>query len=208
MIEYLKYCIKEIFIVRSLLEITNSSFFKRNLTRIIPIRTDDFIKFAFSINKATFNSRSVKDQIKELQELYRNHLKIQRDKLGAHFQDLDFSTRLDLWGQLNIDTLNLFFPKYITIYNEFHSLDHYVELELLSPGISNETQKKIITLNEELDLEKYPTIGTDILSLTRYNTGGIIPCSTSQSKLGKLKSLEFLLHYNFTLFKAKIEFCV
>jgi hypothetical protein len=60
MLNHLKYCLKEILVIKKLLEIENSNFFKRSLARFVALRTDDFIKLAFATNKATINQQSIK----------------------------------------------------------------------------------------------------------------------------------------------------
>lgn len=199
--EHLKFCLKEILIIRSLLNIKNSSFFKRNLGRYIALRVDDFIKLAFALNKSTINVKHVKDDLNALQDLYREFFKTQRDKYGAHFQELEFSKRLEIWSQIDFQKADFFTELPIDIYGKFHSVPGFIETNTLYENISVVVSSEISELNEKLDIEKYPNFSSDILSLTRYNSGGIINFSHLHTKAGTLKALELILNYNIELFK-------
>lgn len=201
MIKHLKYCLKEILIVKAILEIDNSNFYKRSIARFVAIRTDDFIKLAFSLNKATLKQRSIKDELNTLQDYYQNYFKIQRDKFGAHFQELDFSSRLELWSQIDYEKSDFFSSIPIDIYSKFYSLTDYENPEIVFSAIPDSLKNKIAEINSELDIEKFPNFSSDILSLTRYNSGGLIPCSKLQVKAGVLKSIEIILDYFIELYK-------
>lgn len=201
MINHLKYCLKEILIVKDILEIENSNFYKRSLARFVAIRTDDFIKLAFTINKATLNKQTIKNDLNTFQDYYKAHFKTQRDKFGAHFQELDFASRLEFWSQIDYEKSDFFSSIPIDIYKQFSTLTDYDTPEIIFSGISEELKEKIQQLNNELDIEKYPNFSSDILSLTRYNSGGLIPCSKLQVKAGVLKSLEIIIDYLLELYK-------
>ncbi len=202
MLNHLKYCLKEILVVKKILEIENSNFFKRSLARFVALRTDDFIKLAFSINNATINQQLIKNDLNALQDLYKTHFKTQRDKFGAHFQELDLASRLEFWSQIDYDKSSFFSSIPIDIYDKFYSLSEYVTSEILFGEVSHELKEKIKQLNSDLDIEKYPNFSSDILSLTRYNSGGLIPCSNLQVKAGVLKSLEIIIDYSIELYKV------
>jgi len=201
-LNHLKYCLKEIIVIKKILEIENSNFFKRSLARFVALRTDDFIKLAFSLNKATINQQQIKDDLNALQDLYKTHFKMQRDKFGAHFQELDFASRLEFWSQIDYDKSSFFSSIPIDIYDKFNSLTDYETSEILLGEISEELKENIKQLNSVLDIEKYPNFSSDILSLTRYNSGGLIPCSNLQIKAGVLKSLEIIIDYTIELYKV------
>ncbi|MCZ4696469.1 hypothetical protein DWB61_17560 [Ancylomarina euxinus] len=201
MIKHLKYCLKEILIVKKILEIENSNFYKRSLARFVAIRTDDFIKLAFTINKASLNQQSIKNDLNTFQQYYKEYFKTQRDKFGAHFQELDFASRLEFWSQIDYEKSDFFSSIPIDIYSKYSTLSDYDSPEIIFSGISEELKEKIKQLNSELDIEKYPNFSSDILSLTRYNSGGLIPCSKLQVKAGVLKSLEIILEYSIELYK-------
>ena len=199
--EHLKYCLKEILITKSIIELENSNFYKRNLCRYISIRVDDFIKLSFELNKKTINKQLIKDDLNALQECYKEFFKIQRDKFGAHFQELDFSKRLEFWAQIDYEKADFFSSMPAEIYKTFNEVSGFQDANQLYIGLSNDLKLSIEEKNKELDIEKFPSFSSDILSLTRYNTGGIIPCSMLQVKAGVLKSLEIILDYNFELFR-------
>ncbi|MBN1967887.1 MAG: hypothetical protein JW870_00820 [Candidatus Delongbacteria bacterium] len=193
---------KEILVIKNILEIENSNFFKRSLARFVALRIDDFIKLGFSINKATINQQPIKDDLNALQDLYKSHFKTQRDKFGAHFQELDFASRLEIWSQIDYDKSSFFSSIPIDIYDKFNTLSDYETSEMLFRKIPEDLKENIKKLNSELDIEKYPNFSSDILSLTRYNSGGLIPCSNLQVKAGVLKSLEIIIDYSIGLYKV------
>lgn len=199
--EHLKYCLKEILIIKSLIEIDNSNFYKRSLARLIAIRIDDFIKLSFTLNKSTVNKQNIKDDLNTLQDYYVEYFKTQRDKFGAHFQELDFSKRLELWSNIDFEKTDFFSSIPLDIYNNFSTVSGFQRPDEIFNSISSEMIQEIKDLNIELDIEKYPNFSSDILSLTRYNSGGIIPCSKLQVKAGVLKSLEIINNYNIALFE-------
>ncbi len=103
---------------------------------------------------------------------------------------MDFVSRLEFWSQIDYDITSFFSSIPIGIYDKFNSLSDYEASEILFGEISDDLKRKIKQLNSELDIEKYPNFSSDILSLTRYNSGGLIPCFNLQVKAGALKSLE------------------
>ncbi|MEQ8424096.1 MAG: hypothetical protein RIA63_05255, partial [Cyclobacteriaceae bacterium] len=200
--EHLKYCLSEIVSVRALLEIKNSSFYKRCLARYVAIRVDDFIKLAFSLNKATVNLKSIKDDLNALQDLYKEYFKLQRDKYGAHFQELEFSQRLEIWSLIDFERANFFILEPSEIYSKFHSIVGFENIASLGCIILPSAKTQVENLNASMDIEKYPNFSSDVLSLTRYNSGGLIHCSQVQIKAGVLKSLEIILDYEIAIFHA------
>jgi hypothetical protein len=196
-VEHLYYSLKEIDTVAQFLKIKNSTFFKRSISRLIAIRVDDFIKLGFAANKQTVNLQVIRDELNALQELYKDHFKLQRDKYSAHFQHLDFASRLQNWSAINLDTASFFTEMPKEIFANFGGAAGYVQYTPLS--IEPTTQALIESLNERLDVEAYPNFSNDILSLTRPNSGGILNFSPIHTKAGVLKSLELLLDYEWQM---------
>lgn len=192
-IEHLHYALKEIDTVSQLLSIKNSTFFKRALARLIAIRIDDFIKLAFAVNKQTQKLKLVRDELNALEALYKEHFKLQRDKYGAHFQHLDFGIRLQNWSEINADKASFFTEMPREIYTHFNQVSGYIPYSEVTLGVY--TVNAIEEVNKHFDLEGQPNLSTDILALTRPNSGGVLNFSMIHTKAGVLKSLELLIDY-------------
>jgi hypothetical protein len=199
-IQHLHYVLNEIDTTAQVLSIKNTTFFKRSIARLIAMRIDDFIKLGFSTNKQAENKQVIKDELNALQTLYIDHFKLQRDKYGAHFQYLDFSERLQNWSNINADKANFFTEMPIDIYSHFSNVAGYVPY--YPAIISSGTTSTINEINDRFDLEQHPNISTDILSLTRPNSGGILNFSMIHTKAGVLKSLEMLLDYEWEMIEG------
>ncbi|MGJ1435690.1 hypothetical protein [Sphingobacterium siyangense] len=205
-LEHLHYTLKEIDTVSQLLLIENATFFKRSLTRLIAMRTDDFIKLGFIANKQTVRSQSIKDDLNALKSLYEDYFKKQRDKYGAHVQHLDFGDRLKFWSEIDADKASFFTELPRQIFSGFHAAATYISY---TPGtIDRESAELIKAVNKQFNLELFPSISTDILALTRPNTGGMINLTLIHTKAGVLKSLELLIDYEIAqieALKTKVE---
>ena len=200
--ELLKYCVKEILIVYELLKLENSSFYKRCLARFICIRIDDFIKLGFKLNKDALNVQKIKDELKDLSLFYEEFLKLQRDKYGAHVQDLDLLARIEVWLDIDIERIEFFATQSISIYTLFQTLPGYQTHNELFSEIETNVASRIVSINDELDLEDTPRLGTDILSLTRHNSSSLINFHPMLDKAGVLKSLELIIDYEMALLDA------
>lgn len=196
-IHHLQYVLKEIDTTSQILSIKNSTFFKRSVARLIAIRIDDFIKLGFSTNKQTENKKIIKDELNALQALYVEHFKLQRDKYGAHFQHLDFGERLQSWSEINANKADFFTEMPISIYNHFSLAAGF--MPYTSTTIPPATIAIVENINDQFNLEQHPNISTDILSLTRPNSGGILNFSMIHTKAGVLKSLELLIDYEWSM---------
>jgi len=192
-IQHLHYIIQEIDTTAQVLSIKNSTFFKRSITRLIAMRIDDFIKLSFSTNKQAENKQIIKDELNTLQALYVDHFKLQRDKFGAHFQHLDFGKRLQDWSDINANKASFFTEIPIEIYSHFSSVAGFIPYKQVN--ITSGTTNKIEVINNIFNFEQHPNIASDILSLTRPNSGGILNFSMIHTKAGVLKSLELLIDY-------------
>lgn len=191
------YTLKEIDTVAKLLLVKNSTFFKRSISRLIAMRVDDFIKLGFATNKQTVRLQIIKDELNALEALYKDHLKLQRDKYSAHFQHLDFSDRLENWSALNFEKATFFHEIPKGIYSQFSTVPGYVPYDELT--IDALSIQQLAEINNEFDLEAHPSIATDILSLTRPNSGGVLNFSMIHTKAGVLKSLELLIDYEWAM---------
>lgn len=198
----IQYCLKEILLIKNLLEINNSGFYKRLLSRVIAIRIPDFIKFSFAYNKSLppnySNKQKIKNELNGLDSIYKEFMKTQRDKLGAHFQDLDLFERIELWLKIDFETIIFFINCTLEIYEFFSSSSEYKNIRLLFQPISQQQQliKKISEKNNQLDIENNTYASSDILGMSRFNTSQAIFGSEMNNKSSILKSIEIILNYD------------
>lgn len=199
--DHLKYCTAEILAAKELLTIPNSSFYCRGIGRIVAVRLDDFIKLAFRVNKANARSKRIKDDLNTLENLYKTHLKQQRDKFGAHFQELDLATRIESWQAINYESMDFFTDLPSDLYSAFAGHIDYVHQSLLFTPLSANLFSAVEVYNQQNELERHPTAGVDALALTRPNTAAMIALSNTHNKIGTLKAIEIIIKYNSGLLK-------
>lgn len=196
----IQYCLKEILLIQELLKIPNPGFFKRLLSRLVAIRVPDFINFGFIYNKSlpnTFsNKQKIKDELNALLGLYHEFMKLQRDKLGSHFQDLEFLERIELWLKIDFSTLDFFIDNVIEIYKLFSTSHDYKDINLLNQPIDPLLAEKIRAKNEELNIENNTYASSDILGLSRFNNAQMMVFSEMNIKASVLKSIEIIVNYD------------
>lgn len=198
------YCISQIKTTQNLLNIIDSDFFARVISRQIIIRIYDFITLTRQYNNSFITDsilkRELKNKLNLLSNDFEDKLKIQRHKLSAHFQDLDFSDRVDSWSNITKNEIDNFDIKISEIYILLSDEDDFQEIynnDLNLSSVETEKIKKIITLK---DIEKEPHFSNDILSITRVNTGAIIPCHPIQDKVLSLNSIHLMIDFEIALY--------
>jgi len=200
------FCVSQIKITQNLLDIIESDFFARVISRKIIIRIYDFINLTRRYNNMHITNnilkRDLKEKLNNLSDQFDNKLKLQRHKLSAHFQDLEFAQRVDSWSTISKNEIDDFYTKVIEIYNLLESQNSYQKIldnnfELLQQEIIN-----IQNVVREKDIESVPHFSNDILSMTRANTGAVIPCHPIQDKVLSLNSIHLMIDFEISLYKA------
>jgi|GEM_PF-2805320 len=202
-LQHLHYILTELDQTAAFVHLDNCDFYKRCVTRIIALRTDDFIKLGFSVNRINLNDQKIKDELNALKVFYEDHLKLQRDKFGAHFQYLDLAVRLETWSALDLMRADFFSSQPNDIYQLFSTVPGYLLPDINTLSVNDSARIELV--NTQFDIEKYPNISSDILALTRQNSGGLIHFSPLQHKAGVLKSLELLIDYEIAVLDALEE---
>lgn len=200
------YCISQIKTTQNLLNIINSDFFARVISRQVIIRVYDFITLTRQFNNSFVRNSTLKRELKNKLNLLSNDfeekLKIQRHKLSAHFQDLEFGDRVDSWSNITKNEIDIFYIKILEIYNLLENQNDYQEIvesnfELLQQEIIN-----IENIVNKKDIESTPHSSNDILSITRANTGAIIPCHPIQDKVLSLNSIHLMIDFEIALYST------
>lgn len=192
-IKHLHYTLREIDTIYNFLAIENTTFYQRVVSRLIAMRTDDFITIGFKVNKRGCKDKQIKNRLNELQEFYHEFFKTQRDKYGAHFQFLDFKDRLDTWSEINRDKANFFRNGPASIYSLYGTVPDFIPFIENTPSVIEINSIKAI--NQKFNFEQTPNFSSDILSLTRPNSVGLIPMHPLQDKCATLNAIELLVDY-------------
>ena len=202
------FCISQIKITQNLLSIIESDFFARVISRKIIIRIPDFINLTRRYNNSNITDNVLKQNLKEklnnLSDEFDNKLKLQRHKLSAHFQDLEFSQRVDSWSTISKNEIDDFYTKVIEIYNLLENQNDYKEVLESNFELSEQEIINIQNAVNKKDIESTPHFSNDILSITRNNTGAIIPCHPIQDKILSLNSIHLMVDFEIYLYK-KLE---
>ena len=203
MLDKMEYALLDIQITRALLKIKNSSFFKRSISRLIPIRLPDFIQYAREVNNDLSNGRlpkecrTMKDNLNALDALYQDYIADLRNKFGGHFKDIDFFERIQLWGQINEEDM-LFFVSHIEEFTNVLA----VGTDVPSIPVVDMSDVDVITrISKDHDLEGKPTLATDALGLSRYNTISAIQVHELPAKANLLSSLRIIISYELSILR-------
>jgi len=200
------FIVSQIKTTQNLFNIIESNFFARVISRKIIIRIKDFIDLSRRYNNANIIDNDLKREIKrklnELDNNFKEKLQLQRHKLSAHIQDLDLSDRIHGWQDITKDEIDKFSHDIFEIYRLFHRQETFQELIDENFELSIEQKNSIRNLVKEKDIESEPHIGMDILSITRSNTGSIIPCHPIQDKILTLNSINLMLDFEISLFNC------
>ncbi|QSO54177.1 hypothetical protein JZ785_10615 [Alicyclobacillus curvatus] len=201
MLDKMRYALSDIQITRALLQINNSSFFKRAISRLVPIRVPDLIRYAREVNNDPSNGRSLQDRrsmkgnLNALDELYQEYMADLRNKFGGHLKDIDFFERIQLWGTINEDDTQFFVEQVQELASELAS--GAGSLTIPTVGLADSEAIKRISASH--DIEGKPTIASDALALTRYNTVSAIQTHELPAKAKLLLSLQLIINYELSL---------
>ncbi|MGE4456840.1 MAG: tetratricopeptide repeat protein [Arcobacteraceae bacterium] len=200
------FCVAQIIRIKKLIEIIESDFFARVISRKIIVRIDDFIDITRRYNNATVTDRvlkrTLKTKLNEINTEFENRLKLQRHKFSAHIQDLEFGLRIDSWANISYENILFFYDKIIETYDLLENQANYIPININDLEISQQEINKIQELVKEKDIENNPMVSTDILALTRFNSGAMIPGHPIQDKVLTLNSIVIILDFEIEIYKC------
>lgn len=201
-IDKVTFALKEMLLARKLLEFQGSGFYHRALARTIIIRLPDFITFARRLNNLYFQGakkEQIKGELNALSSLYDQYLMEIRHSYGGHFKDQDFADRIAVWSKIDLVKVDFFTGEALKIYALFSDVPEYLNFLNGIPLLDETDSIKIQELIESQLLEQKPMLSSDILSITRFNSGGIIPTNDLQDRVAAMQSLTILLDFEFNL---------
>ena len=200
------YCISQIKTTQNLLNIIDSDFFARVISRLVIIRVYDFITLTRQYNNSfvidSILKRELKNKLNLLSDTFEDKLKIQRHKLSAHFQDLEFANRVNSWSNITKNEIDIFYIKILEVYNLLENQNDYQEILESNYELSQQDIINIQNVVSEKDIESTPHFSNDILSITRANTGAIIPCHPIQDKVLSLNSIHLMIDFETALYNT------
>lgn len=199
-LDHLYYCVKEMDTAYRFVKIQNNDFYKRTVARLIALRTDDFISIALRQNNLGPKSAKVRADLLALENYYKDFFELQRDKFSAHFQKLDLATTVDAWNEINFERVDFFYSMSKDCYALFKSEPGHIPL--IEQTLSETELASIGSVNNDLDIENFPNMGSDLLAITRPNSSGLINASTVSRKMGVLKSIELVINYELAIIDA------
>ncbi|MFT0603604.1 hypothetical protein ACMHYP_22570 [Bacillus cereus] len=198
--EKMLYSLKVMNIATKLLEINNSSFFKRVVSRLIFMRVEDFIKFAEKYND---NLRSdgnhtdhsiISTELETLKTQFDESIAQLRHNFAGHVKlEENFWDQVEEWGKIEKETLIYFLELTKEIIVKFQlPLDTSCTLDPVDIDIFRE-------ISEKYNTEKKPSISMDAIAITRPNTSSMIFTTEIQKKSATLNSISLMLEYEFAL---------
>lgn len=200
------FCITQIIRIKNLIEVIESDFFARVVSRKVIVRIDDFIDITRRYNNSTVTDgvlkRNLKTKLNELNIEFENRLRLQRHKFSAHVQDLEFGLRIDSWANISFENIVFFHDKIIEIYELLENQSDYILINTSDLVLSKQEINKIHTIVKNKDIESSPMISTDILAMTRFNSSAMIPGHPIQDKVLTLNSIVIILNFEIELYKC------
>ncbi|RMA90900.1 hypothetical protein [Priestia megaterium] len=208
MIDKVTFALKEMLLTRNLLEIECSGFYHRALARKIIIRLPDFITFCRRLNNETFQGavkEHIRGELNALHSLYEQYLMEIRHSYGGHFKEQDFADRIAVWSEIDLVKVEFFTDEALKIYSSFKDIPGYINFSNIAHLLDVTDEVRIQELFKSQLLEKQPMFSSDILSHTRFNSGGIIPMNELQDRIATMHSLTIVLDFEFELLEEITE---
>lgn len=200
------FCVTQIIRIKNIIETIKSDFFARVISRKVMVRIDDFIDIARRYNNTNVTDgilkRNLKTKLNELNTEFENRLRLQRHKFSAHIQDLEFGLRIDSWAKISNDNIIFFHDKILEIYELLIAQPEYISINKNDLILSSKEIRKIQAVVKDKDIESSPMISTDILALTRFNSGAMIPGHPIQDKVLTLNSIVIILDFELELYNC------
>ncbi|MBD2627430.1 hypothetical protein [Trichormus variabilis] len=178
------HCLEPIQVIHGTCQVLNNDFLKRTIGRMVFIRLDDFIETAPRLqNQLKRNGhiiRDLKSAIRKLDNDYKGYYAKIRLHLTAHRDDFDIASRLDLWHDIDLASIEILADDAELILNIIHSLDSSLGIYVKPKEIDDNNVKDAL-LNFQSENAGI-TIGMDNLAGSRENTIFTIPCHSSQER--------------------------
>ena len=125
-LENLKFMVEEMQLGSYLATHLTVSSVARTLARHILIRAENFIEHARGLRKplkdAGYDTRDFHKTKEAYASNFEEYFKIARHQLGAHVQDLDFGTRIELWNDIETVKISYFVDGARQIYQDLATL--------------------------------------------------------------------------------------
>ena len=192
-LEKLKFMVEEMQVAFFLATHLTDPFVARTLARHILIRAENFIEHARGLRRpltqAQYDTSAFHKTKEEYASNFEEYFKVARHRTpGAHVQDLDFGTRIELWNDIETVKISYFVDGARQIYQDLATLRvpgyvAYAEPPDLADPVLADTLRQ---LQRAIDSRNWVEMGTDSLALTRSNTAGTLNTSPIHARAGQL----------------------
>ena len=199
----IQLCVSEISIVESLLDTRmGDDFCCRLLTLYVAMRLDDLTKI---LDKETFGEEAKKELSHELKMEYNEQFRQLRDKLGAHFQQMegdgDLMHRAVTFRAFNYEDVKAIVGESRAVYELL-----YGDVDTVPSGFVNEKDKQMasdVLVGFYSDDKGALTTGT--LDLFGVNKGGMVSGGKAAQKAQHLRSLQMMHDVVYMLYQPLYE---
>jgi len=191
-LEKLRFIAREMAVALVLARRAPNSFVARTLARHIVIRARDFIAHSRQIRRPLIAAGYVLTDFHIAKEFYAEHFaeyfQIQRDKIGAHVQDLDFWKRIELWNDIEISKIEYFVSGAAEVYGRLGVLNipgyepHTAIAEIGDPALEPLLADFELQRSEKNHVE----ISSDALAATRDNASPIFSGGPLNARAGQI----------------------
>jgi hypothetical protein len=176
-LEKMRFLIAEMQIAFQLAEFAPDSFTSRTLALHIVMRAENFIEHARAIRNPLNIPRSSEYHITKeaYAQTFAEYYDVARDKIAAHFQDLDFSKRIEIWNAIDKSKIEYFVDGAVQIYGNLAVLGlsdfvPYVRPTVLADPVFK-TELGALSLRR-ID-RNWVEMSSDPLAATRENTTAV-----------------------------------
>ena len=186
--EKMRFLIAEMQLAFQLTKHAPDSFMARTLALHIIIRAKDFIEHARAVRKPLGLSKT--SDFHTAKEAYADtfveYYGLARDKIGAHFQDLDFGKRIELWTAIDQSKIEYFVDGAAEVYGKLAGVPGYEPYT--PPVILNDAALKaaFADFSRRRGDTNWVEMSSDPLAATRENTTAVMNGSTLHARAGQV----------------------
>jgi hypothetical protein len=187
-LEKMRFLLAEMQVAFQLTKHAPDSFTARTLALHIVMRAENFIDHARAIRKPLNLTKSSDYHIAKeaYAETFAEYFRVARDKIGAHFQDLDFGKRIEIWNAIDQSKIGYFVDGAIEIYAKLASVPDYAAY--VPPAtLSDPAFKSALAIFSLKNGDKnFVEMSADPLAVTRENSTAVLNSHPIHARAGQV----------------------